>query len=689
MHEPIDIRFSRLLIEEYHSQEVIALYKKNSALYGQIYNHCRGLQISVKDYIHQLGFKVIRNKQTKKENAQEESLNEDEQKSKLKSHFPLRNIESISQIQDKDYILYTNLKAIASLYDLNVTNLLLSWNYKIGSSSIFDFLTLKKLKELYNFQATEFSEWFGVSRQRIDQLLKKEGMAFPFWVSSYLNENDIVKINELMTKKTTFSIENEGFIKLYRSKDFNLQKFAVFIKNEESTRCIFDIPSWLRDNLLSLNYHLLDEIDFELIRSVEDEELNEDRSFTEDEVEILKKRLKKFNKNHTAEYDLEQLIEFYQIKNRYIKVIDRRFVSEDEIKKLIVEHYNEKTGFVKVPIETPYYQRLVQLAHNRGLNLKGLIEAHGFLYEKIRNIPTKERIKERIDKNYLINNKFVYISSYDPFYQNLYLTLRRKQENITDFLLIEYGYTRIFKEDLPENYLEFNWRNMILNLNKEEEYIAYIEENLLFENEKVYINSQSPFYAKLFIYANQYKLTINEQLKIWGFEREYNPYFNSEETNDNVSNEKVQKDVRSELLNEIKKIQGQLDITSNTRIQIQRSKILVEKMKVLYLDGCQLCENPYSNPTIPRIEMENGRHYIEVHHIKPISNALHANDESDVILDSYLNLVVVCAHHHKLLHYAGGGFDFLTKIEDEKLVFESVKGEKLLIFTNYHLEVKD
>lgn len=685
MHEPIDIRFSRLLIEEYHSQEVIALYKKNSALYGQIYNHCRGLKISVKDYIHQLGFKVIRNKQTKRENTQEESLNEDEYKNKLRSYFPSLNIESISQIQETDYILYTNLKEIASVYDLNVSNLLLSWNYRISSSSIFDFLTMKKLKELYNFQATEFAGWFGVSRQRIDQLLKKEGTAFPFWSSSFLNENDLVKINELMAKKTTFSIENGGFIKLYRSKDFNLQNFAVFIKDEESTRCIFDIPSLLRDNLLSLNYHLLDEIDFELIRSVEDEH----RSFTEDEVKILKKRLKKFNKNHTAEYNLEQLIELYQIKNLYIKVTDRRFVSEDEIKEMIAEHYNEQTGLVKVPIGTPSYQRLVRLAHTRGLNLKGLIEAHGFLYERIRNIPTKERIKERIDKNYLINNEFVYISSYDPFYQNLYLTLRRKQESIKDFLLTEYGYTRIFKEDLPENYVEFNWRNMILNLEKEEEYIAYIEENLLFENEKVYIDSQSPFYAKLFIYANQYELTINEQLKIWGFEREYNPSFNNAETNGNIYHKEVQKDVRSELLNEIKKIQGELDIASTTLSQIQRSKTLVEKMKVLYLDGCQLCENPYSNPTIPRIEMESGRHYIEVHHIKPISSALHANDESDVILDSYLNLVVVCAHHHKLLHYAEGGFDFLTKIEDEKLVFESVKGEKLSIFTNYHLEVKD
>lgn len=384
MDNPVDIRFNRLLSEEYPAKEVVSLNKKNPALYRQISNHCQGLSISSKDYIQQLGFKVLRSNQSKKENIQQKSLSEDECKNKLKSYYPSGIIDSINQIHIKDNFLYINLKEVASVYDMNVSNLLLSWNYRISSASTFDFLTLQKLRDFYNFQSTECARWFGVTRQRISQLLKKKGTAHPFWISSVLNEKDIVKINELIAKKTTFLSENQCFIKIYRGKDFTAQNVAILIKDEESTRCLFDIPSSLHDNLVSLNYHLLDEVDFEFIRSTQMEDINESKPFMEEEVKTLNKRLKKFNQNHKTTYNLKQLIDFYQIKNHYINVSDRRYVSEQEIKEILTKHYNVDTGLVKVPIDNPSYQRLVRLAQNRGLNLKGLIEAHGFFYERDR-----------------------------------------------------------------------------------------------------------------------------------------------------------------------------------------------------------------------------------------------------------------------------------------------------------------
>lgn len=124
---------------------------------------------------------------------------------------------------------------------------------------------------------------------------------------------------------------------------------------------------------------------------------------------------------------------------------------------------------------------------------------------------------------------------------------------------------------------------------------------------------------------------------------------------------------------------------NNKNITIQelayRSRKLVELLKEIYGYKCQICDE---NSPIPPIVLENGRCYVEVHHIIALKDQDSFNDESDIILDNYKNAMVVCPHHHKYLHYHLGGF-VKIKRKNNNYYFEN-EHEKLLIRSNHHLE---
>ena len=91
--------------------------------------------------------------------------------------------------------------------------------------------------------------------------------------------------------------------------------------------------------------------------------------------------------------------------------------------------------------------------------------------------------------------------------------------------------------------------------------------------------------------------------------------------------------------------------TAEARVRRRlRSRRLAEELKRLYGYRCQLCHH-----IAPRIDMGNDRFYVEVHHILGISEVedpMGEDQESAVFsLDNYKNIVVVCPHHHRLLHY--------------------------------------
>lgn len=136
-----------------------------------------------------------------------------------------------------------------------------------------------------------------------------------------------------------------------------------------------------------------------------------------------------------------------------------------------------------------------------------------------------------------------------------------------------------------------------------------------------------------------------------------------------------------ERLIRLKKIQGMLEKTKVEHNRLMRCRELVDELKDLYQNRCQLCGE--ENGIIPFIEKKNGDYYSEMHHIVQLCEMNNLDDEWQFI-DTYQNAIICCAHHHRFLHHHHGGFK--KKIFENGQVFlESRKGTRIRIVSNLHL----
>nr|MDO8098442.1 hypothetical protein [Candidatus Njordarchaeota archaeon] len=130
--------------------------------------------------------------------------------------------------------------------------------------------------------------------------------------------------------------------------------------------------------------------------------------------------------------------------------------------------------------------------------------------------------------------------------------------------------------------------------------------------------------------------------------------------------ERAQRDMSKSLssddrdLLKIIEIENVLRRTESKSLRFARSKQLVERLKRLYNYRCQLC-SPES-PQIPPIATCRGTFYVEVHHIRGLSETVKQKDQGDektrYVIENAPNTIVVCCYHHKLLHKYPDGFTF-------------------------------
>lgn len=97
---------------------------------------------------------------------------------------------------------------------------------------------------------------------------------------------------------------------------------------------------------------------------------------------------------------------------------------------------------------------------------------------------------------------------------------------------------------------------------------------------------------------------------------------------------------------------------------IKRYQRIVNILKPLYGSRCQICGETFL--------MDNGKMYCEAHHIVPISEDGVQTPE---------NVIILCANHHRMFHYAKG-----------KISIGEMKGNKRIICigdTKYEVEYID
>ena len=296
-----------------------------------------------------------------------------------------------------------------------------------------------------------------------------------------------------------------------------------------------------------------------------------------------------------------------------------------------------------------------------------------------------------MDKYFIVEDKKVYLKTTETFTKRL-STYARNHKMSLDKLLNQMGYTRITSKELPEDYKYTPYIVDKTNtlIEKVLDKLSEIQTNSIID-----LSNNDKLNYEIRKVADMETKTMDEWLRIYGYIRRDNHNFNNSsnytnESNDDSDAEKYDvNDFDKKLLSEIKAIQGSLNINISTpNERVERNKQLVSKLKRLYNYRCQLCDPKGEGFIAPIIEMNNGKAYVELHHINYISNALlpeNAEDESNKELDSYSNAIILCSHHHSYVHYHKNGFKELYKNDLGEVYLLSDSGEFLKVYTNKHL----
>jgi len=522
--------------------------------------------------------------------------------------------------------------------------------------------------------------------------IKSKRKVYKSWQESNFTDREIDLIITVIESRNYYYEENSSgtIIKIFHSAK-NDGKNAILYKANDVIKCKFELPNRIEQKLKVAGFDMYEEQDMEIIKLINSEqnlsEIEEDK-YGNKILNVLDTQLKS-KIIARANYLNMKYTDYLQSMG--FEATNKRKYSDKDVINLLSK-YVINNNIIKIPSNNRDYIRIFRIAKNRGYRgLEKFFEDYGFKYERIRYaLDLNEKNKEIIAKNYIVQDNRIYINSLDPFYNRI-CSYAYKNNKLPDEYIIQLGFERIKNpKELPENYIQFDWKSEELNHLKDvysDDNIGAILDRLANEKGEVYLDTSSQTYWNLWKIANIRDISINELIEILGFKRLYAWDDHKIERPHNHKNELLddREFVRSNIL-ELKEIQGGLEKSQTTNDRIKRSLKLVKAIKKLYHYKCQLCSDDGEGFSTPPIEKEDGSLYVEVHHIIPIEKANNWEDESNKKIDTYKNVIVVCSYHHKYLHYYHGGFEKIIEMDDG-FYFESKLGDKIKIFTNHHLTI--
>ncbi len=652
VYTDVDRRLINILEQRYPDKKVISL-QNDSSLYVEVRTRANNYGMAIKEYIKFLGFTYERKKR---------KVNIEEVLEKLKAYYPNKIYDGQSEIQQKDQSLYKDISTYARNHGITFGYLLQEHGFFSVSDTHYDIPALQRMKQEYNMKLSDLAQWLGVSRQNLEGKLKDPKKKNMPWQGETLSVDEI-KIIQSMVKRETTIFEDEFLrVKIYRNVK-NANSCMIFIQymTEQKVKVFFEFDEELEQLLIENNYNILEQADFEIKKEIEQLGLIE-----KGKVKITSEYPKLNTKINGR---INRMKEFGG-KEKYINLLgyeylDGNYITDNEYKGLLKEYIDPDTGYVQISTKDSFRHSIAGAAKRRGYLLKDFIEHLGFKYK--RRTPEKE-YKERIQK-YIVQNKEVYIRSGDPFYLLLFHFSKRNNMTINE-LINKWGYERIYKEDLPKGFTPYDYtKDEIVEIS--EDIPEFLDELVIDEKmNMVFIDPKTIFHEKLLIKAKESNMTLKELLAQWGYTL-------------SPIEEKNGQDYIQDQVGRLKDIQGKLDKSTFLEEKWNRNKKLVREMKKLYKYRCQLCSKE-ERKQIPRIEKEDGTFYVEVHHIISVSDTDEVTDDSKRLIDSYKNVVVVCPHHHKMLHYHLGGYENIIDL-DGSTYFKGKKENLLKIYTNHHL----
>ncbi|MGO4942883.1 hypothetical protein ACTQ5R_09700 [Ruoffia tabacinasalis] len=347
------------------------------------------------------------------------------------------------------------------------------------------------------------------------------------------------------------------------------------------------------------------------------------------------------------------------------------------------DKYADDNGIVIIPYvledgrQNSDYTSIHRIAKDKGFDsIEELAASYGYTFvsnETIRNLKNEENFQEGLEKRTVGNNN-VYINTLDPFYN----FVRRRSMNesystMNEYLIENYNLNRIFKEDLRDADEMYKWTN---DLDE-----SLLDRNSLYDYLKQYINedgildesTSGRWYRRVYYHSFHYNKSVPDVLR--SFDLEY--------TEKSIIQEEVSE--IDELLKELDYLNSELEKTTTSKEKYKRNRELVKRLKRLYNYQCQCCGK---DQVFPPIITNKNIPYVEVHHIRPLASKEDAewtqagNDESTIILDHYMNCLVVCPYHHKQIHFENSGY---FNFDRENLRIYNRANEFIQIYHDLHL----
>lgn len=591
----------------------------------------------------------------------------------LKVQFPNKVYNDLNEVYK--YIPYPELKEQADLRSSTPKEFL----YELGYDKYtkYDVPLMREIIANHDFIQNDFANFFEVEREAINQKLKKNSkIKYPnrnlLWEQVELNDQDLKNLSLMINNKEwEYQTANRKY-KLISNFNCSLDKNKVTLillihdNSTKKTYVNYNFNPPIEDLLTKCLYYSLPESKHVKIPDIK--------------IYIIENLENDDHLSRQAAHEIDNLIENTLFKNRltFLKAIglvqikdyiDKRFADKDRFKERIEKYYDEDTKKVKIPSRSGDYAFLANNASRHGMNIREFIESFGFTYDiNIDDSKIRERVINKIKKRKVYTNH-VYISSSDPLYNSLNSSAYKKNIPLNQFLYEKYDYNRLSFEELPVDYEIYDWSLEITIDFDEESLKEYIDSYLLNEEGIVEIYSSSDFHIKLEKFCKNNEILLSALMDKWNYEYTF------------ISNDRTNKE---NFLEEIKQLNSEINRIQNCISKLSRSKILVQKMKELYDYTCQICGN---DEDLHSIIMDNGKNYVELHHITPLrdfNDINSVNDESNQLIDHYTNVIVLCAHHHKYVHYHKGGFNNI-KGEKEKYM-ENDSGDNLFLKLNYHLK---
>jgi hypothetical protein len=678
------------LLNLYPDKVIVSLHDKSSSLYAQVNGRAREKGLSVKDYLLSLGFEQRRRKSSAKSPEKVKLRNEkllSTIEGLLIEQFPSKEIHRLSDIPTE---INNLLLRFYRDEDITRSDLVARLGFTVGTQGgRYDIAAMKKLYEEFSYNQSTMARWLGVTREAIRQKLTNNVRSTANWLVEDLDEQGYRLFFELL-EQGEFAYEDDSSV-FQIFNDMN-DKVAIFYKRNDMVQVLFDMPKRIKEALSSKGYDQYTKEELQLMEALKEYVVYENYTRVKDNSIQIKIR----SAASRREMSVAEFTEFLGYRRLHPNKISRIELKET-LKKYVVEG-----NMVHIPCDDPLHYKMANRASRSGYpSLEAFVKSFGFDYTSYYKEYMYQRnldgFKQEINK-YLVKGSSVYIKSHDPFYVRLY-TFAFKRGLKIDEVIEDLGFNRLLPHELPEDFSPYDWRKdfkVSVGEETEEKYIELLKQYVIEEgSNKVYIHTEDPIYSRLYDFSVRKNMSLNELLQHWGYERYYRPQLDpslapydwrkdieQDDTNDESTDNPMDREDR---LEKLKNIQTMLEVAEVTELRIKRSRALANELKLLYGHKCQVCD--YEGVHIPLIDMGNGKFYTEVHHIRKISEWLEMTEEEDN-LDSYLNVICLCAHHHKVVHYADGGYDQLCYDQEKGLHFRSNSGAVLRVKTNYHLQVE-